>query len=152
MTEQATEQKTEQVELTPESLFNAGADALPELRELGVDKLPEGLRRLAHLIAVRRFDQPVSGKRLARILVTDTRTISASVEELIIKHRLPIGSTRGAPAGYYWIRTADERDAACAMLHNTAMKLLFREQALKRITNDQLLNQIRMSLEEGDDA
>jgi len=112
--------------------------------------LPEGIRRLAQEIHYARFDYPLSGKRLARILNTDLRTIAASVEELIVKHRLPIGSVRGAPAGYYWIHTRAELDAACAMLHITAMKLLIREAALKKITMDALLGQMRLELETTD--
>ncbi len=114
--------------------------------------LPDGLRRLAAFIRLGSFDQPISGRRLATNLDVDLRTIAASVEELIVKHRLPIGSVRGAPAGYFWIRSHGEREAACAMLHSTAMRLLVREKALRDITNDELLQQIRFSLIQGDDA
>ena len=120
------------------------------LHSVIIENLPEGLRRLADEIRVARFDKPASAMFLAHSLDTDNRSIAASVEELIVKHRLPIGSTRGAPSGYFWIRNKTELDAACLMLHNTAMKLLVREKALKRTTNDALLNQIRFSLITGE--
>ena len=113
--------------------------------------LPEGQRRLAEMIHAAHFDMPASASYLAPILQTDLRTIAANVEELIVKHRLPIGSVRGKPAGYYWIRTREELDAACAMLHATAMKLLVREAALKKITIDDLLGQMRLDLERKED-
>jgi hypothetical protein len=40
------------------------------------------------------------------------RTVKGIVEQLRVSHRCPIGASREAPAGYFWIRTAADRETA----------------------------------------
>lgn len=112
-----------------------------------VERLPVGLRRLAELIRNHDVSRPAGAQEMAFLCKTNVRGIAASVRELVMRHRLPIGSTRGSPAGYYWIRSREELDGACAMYHETAMELLRREAALKRITVDELLGQLKLEHE-----
>jgi len=114
---------------------------------VAIARLPDGLRRLAEEIRVTTMTGPISADRLALMLGTDRRSIAASVNELILEHRLPIGSARSKPAGYYWIRTREELEQACRMYHSTAMELLMREAALKKITVDALLGQMALGEE-----
>ena len=132
----------EQTELTFETPFDIARDDA----QATIDALPVGLKRLALIIRQSRKESPIMGRSLGQFLGCDLRSIAASVQALVLEHRLPIGSTRGEPSGYYWIHSLDELDAVCAMYHNTAMKLLVREAALKRITLDELLGQMRLDL------
>jgi len=115
-------------------------------RDEEIAGLPGGLKMLAGLIrGMGNYQQPVRADWLAHALDTNLRSIAASVRELVMSHRLPIGSTRTRPAGYYWIRTREELEAACAMYHETAIELLRREAALKRMTLDELMGQMRLA-------
>jgi len=115
-------------------------------RAAEMEALPAGLRILAETIRKHSYDRPVPGSHLAKVLGSDLRGIAAQVRALVIIHRLPIGSIRTGKGGYYWIRTHEELEAACNLYHETALELLRRESALKKISLHELLGQLQFEL------
>lgn len=111
--------------------------------EAQVRNLPNHLRKLAETISLYHITAPVPARQLARMVETDLRGVGRAVRELILTYRLPIGSTRGGKGGYFAIRTHEELETACRLLHETALDMLSREAALKKISLPSLLGQMQ---------
>lgn len=56
--------------------------------------------------------RPRPQSEITRLLGIDKRTVSAIINELIVKHGIPIGSNRYEPTGYYLIENAEELQKA----------------------------------------
>ena len=67
---------------------------------------------IAGLIFQRARILPISIADITVCTGLDERTVKGHVEQLRSAHRCAIGSSRQAPAGYFWIRTAADRDTA----------------------------------------
>ena len=67
---------------------------------------------LAELIFPRRLRNPISTREIVERTQTSERDIRSLLEELRTVFRLPIGSTKRIPSGFYWIRTKLEATMA----------------------------------------
>ncbi len=62
----------------------------------------------AQRIALYTRHTPISVESLQAILGVSDRSVKKAVEELRMLWKLPIGSSKGDPSGYYWIHSVEE--------------------------------------------
>lgn len=76
------------------------------------------------------FDAPISLAEIRQRTGLNDREIKGVVQALADEHELPIGARRGKPNGYYYCRTADDREAAARPLIRQAVRELHRARRL----------------------
>ncbi|WP_419154225.1 hypothetical protein [Weissella viridescens] len=85
------------------------------------DLLPKGSQR------------PRPYSEFKTLMDIDKRTLSSVINDLIIKHHIPIGSSRTEPTGYYLIETPQELQNAVRPLSSQANAELKRVDTLLQI-------------------
>jgi hypothetical protein len=81
----------------------------PDLFTPDLSTLPPEHRRVAEMIAARTKRAPIDIATIRRQTDLTDRDVKYLVSDLRCRG-LPIGSSRGAKAGYWWIRTAEEAE------------------------------------------
>jgi hypothetical protein len=66
---------------------------------------------------------PVPIAHLSEVIEREARTVKGIVEDLRVKHRLPIGACRQEPYGYYWIVDAADQAAAVEPYRNQILSM-----------------------------
>lgn len=81
---------------------------------------------------------------LAERVGISTRSLQTIINHLIVDHKKPIGSTSKKPAGYYIVSNDEDLDEALKNLRHRAMSILHRMAALRRVSLNELLGQLRL--------
>jgi len=76
----------------------------------------------------------------------DTRTVQTLIAHLIEAHRCPIGSSTGAPHGYYWIVDTEDLARAKTQLIHRIIETARRLRALDKNALADVMGQIKMEL------
>ncbi len=100
---------------------------LSKLQQAVYDLLPKGAER------PRPQSEIVYLIEQSENIPATPRLISQIVNDLIIKHHIPIGSSRSEPTGYYLIETAQELQSAVRPLSRQANAELKRVDTLLQI-------------------
>lgn len=85
------------------------------------------------------YEQPVTLAAIRDRTGLSERDIKGIVQALADEHELPIGARRGKPNGYYYCRTAEEREAAARPLIRQAVRELHRA---RRLTNKRSIREL----------
>lgn len=115
----------------------------------------------AHLVAILMdytgHEQALTSAELqdrmgAKGIVISDRQIRQTIKTLVEVYRRPILSSPGGKngRGFFYARTSDEQLQAIANLRGRAMSCLERMAALKRIGLAELLGQLKLEIENGD--
>ncbi len=98
-------------------------------------------RRIAEELELRHRgkEHAIRGRDLAALLGATWGEVAAEIERLRRIWRLPIGSTRVRPYGYYWIENLDEAEETIRMMERSAFKMLTKVAIAKRTTLRQLI-------------
>lgn len=78
-------------------------------------------------------DRPRPQNEITELLGIDKRTVSSIINDLIIKHHIPVGSNRYEPTGYYLIETPQELQNAVRPLSRQASTEMARVNTLIQI-------------------
>ena len=76
----------------------------------------------------------------------DTRTVQTLIAHLIEAHRCPIGSSTGAPHGYYWIVDPEDLARAKTQLSHRIIETARRLKALDHNALADVMGQLKLEL------
>ncbi len=91
------------------------------------------LQQSVYALLPKGAERPQPNREIATSVGIDTRAVSLIINDLIIKHQIPIGSSRTEPTGYYLIETAQELQNAVRPLSRQASAELKRVDTLLQI-------------------
>lgn len=100
---------------------------LSKLQQAVYNLIPKGAERPRSQSEIIRLIEQGEG------IPANPRLISQIVNDLIVKHHIPIGSSRNEPTGYYLIETAEELQNAVRPLSRQANAELKRVDTLLQI-------------------
>lgn len=104
---------------------------------------------LAALARHRGRAQAINKEALAFEVGLSERMVRRAIVHLIKRHGQPIGCTSHQPGGYFLIETAEEQREAEDELAHRITSLAIRLARLKKNTPAQILDQLRLALDEG---
>jgi hypothetical protein len=90
----------------------------------------------------------VQVRELAERTGIPARRVQDVVQQLLLRHRWPIGTSMRAPYGNYLIDTADELEATTRLLRDRGISELQRAAALRRMSLQDYVRAIQTDLEE----
>ncbi len=115
--------------------------------------IPLSSEELQILSLIKKHDceHPIPNMEIQAKTGIPERRIRRIVSSLIIDYKQPIGSTTTPPGGYYWIEDLKEAERNYKRLKRRGLVILKRAATLKGIAMSELVNQIKLELEGGQD-